>query len=104
MADCRIVNASVKATVTNIENIASKFKAAGDTLVSEFANAIADMEGDSKDALVELFNNSYRDFVSSEEEGLPAMIKGLASLLEGNRQNFEDVDAKIAESIRGGGN
>ena len=37
------------------------------------------------------------------ESGLPAMINGLASLLEGNRDNFEKVDDQIAQSIRNGG-
>lgn len=37
------------------------------------------------------------------ESGLPAMINGLADLLEGNRSNFEMVDNQIAQTIRDGG-
>ena len=91
MADCKIVNANVKTAVTNINTIAGKYKTAGTTFETDFKAAIADMEGDAKDALIELFDKS----------GLPAMIKGLSKLLEGNRSNFESVDSKIAASIRG---
>lgn len=100
MADCKIVNQNVKTSVKNIQTIAEKYKTAGETLDTEFKAAISEMEGDAKDALLELFNKSYKSYVADEESGLPAMIKGLATLLEGNRSNFEKVDTKIAESIR----
>lgn len=103
MADCKIINEKVSASVTAIQGLAKRYSQTGDTFVSEFTSAIAEMEGDSKDALLELFNNSYKDFVTSIETGLPAMINGLASLLEGNRDNFEKVDDQIAKSIRDGG-
>lgn len=103
MADCRIVNQNVASSVTNIDNLATKYANAGTEFETAFKAAIAEMEGDSKDALIELFDKSYKEFVTSLEAGLPAMIKGMSSLLEGNRGNFEKVDAQIAESIRGGG-
>lgn len=104
MADCRIVNAAVQNSVSTINTLSGQYKTAGATFVTSFTNAIADMQGDAKDALLELFNTSYKGFVSSEEEGIPAMIKGLGALLEANRKNFEDVDKQIADSIRNGGN
>lgn len=103
MADCRIVNAAVEDAVGKITNLADKYKEAGDSFEAAFMAAIAEMEGDAKDAMEELFENSYKEFVTSEDKGLPAMIKGLATLLEGNRKNFEDVDKQIADSIRNGG-
>lgn len=103
MADCRIVNEKVAASVTAIQNLAKEYAQAGTDFETAFMNAIAEMEGDSKDAMVELFNKSYKEFVTSLESGLPAMINGLASLLEGNRDNFEKVDDQIAQSIRNGG-
>ena len=102
MADCRIVNAAVQTAASTITTtLSGQYKTAGETFVNSFTNAIADMQGDAKDALMELFNTSYKGFVSSEEEGIPAMIKGLG---EANRKNFEDVDKQIADSIRNGGN
>lgn len=102
MADCKIVNANVKTAVSNIKNIAGKYKTAGETFETDFKAALADMEGDAKDAIIELFDKSYKKFVSDEKSGLPAMIEGVATLLEGNRSNFESVDSKIADSIRNG--
>ena len=59
MADCKIVNANVKTAVTNINTIAGKYKTAGTTFETDFKAAIADMEGDAKDALIELFEKIY---------------------------------------------
>jgi len=103
MADCKIVNQKVIDAVTAIQNIAKEYENEGTTFENAFMNSISAMEGDAKDAMVELFNNSYKEFVTSLENGIPAMINGLASLLEGNRSNFENVDDQIAQSIRNGG-
>lgn len=101
MADCKIVNANVSAAVSSISELAGKYASAGEIFETAFKNAIADMEGDAKDALLELFNKSYKDFVTSKTDGIPGMIQGMSDLLEGNRKNFEDVDSQIAASIRG---
>lgn len=104
MADCKIVNENVLTAIKNINTLAGQYADAGREFETAFKSAIADMQGDTKDALIELFDKSYKDFVTSESEGLPAMIIGMATLLEGNRKNFEDVDSQIAQSIRNGGN
>ena len=103
MADCRIENAAVTASVENIKNLATKYQQAGTDFESAFKAAIAEMEGDSKDAMIELFDKSYKEFVTSLDGGLPGMILGLSTLLESNRHNFEEVDGQIAQSIRDGG-
>jgi hypothetical protein len=101
MANCRIVNESVASAVADINNIASAYAQAGTALETSFKAALADMEGDAKDALIDFFDTKIKDFVTSMESGLPAMVKGMAELLEANRANFENVDAQIAASIRG---
>ena len=102
MANCRIVNEAVASSVAEINNIASAYADAGTTFESAFKSAIADMEGDAKDALVQFFDTKVKDFITSMDSGLPAMVKGMADLLEANRANFENVDAQIAASISGG--
>ena len=99
MADCKINNAAVKKAVKAIEDIQVKYKKAGTDFCSSFDSAISSMEGASKDALQKLFDDNYRNFVSSEKEGIPAMIGGFSQLLEGNRTNFKDIDSKLAESM-----
>ena len=103
MAECRSVNDRVLASVGEIKKLADHYAQAGADFEASFMRAIANMEGDSKDAMLELFNKSYKEFVTSMESGLPAMINGLADLLEGNRSNFETVDNQIAQAIRDGG-
>ncbi|MEE1305826.1 MAG: hypothetical protein U0K68_11910 [Agathobacter sp.] len=102
MADCKIDNAAVKAAVSDIDGLKTKYKTAGDDFVTDFKAAISTMEGASKDALEKLFTDNYANFVSSEEEGIPAMIAGLSALLEGNRTNFKDADQQIADKINEG--
>ncbi len=102
MANCRIINESMKSAVESIKGLAGQYANVGQTFESSFKAAIADMQGEAKDALLELFDKSYKDFVTSNESGIPGMINGMASLLEANRDNFEKVDAQIAQSIREG--
>ena len=80
--DCMIKNAEVKDAANTIKT------------------TIADMKGESKDALEEFFQNSYVDLVSSEDKGIPAMVKGFGELIDSNRTQFASVDHSIAESIK----
>ncbi|MCR5599328.1 MAG: hypothetical protein K6G33_01090 [Ruminococcus sp.] len=100
MASCRIVKASVEQSVTNLNNYAKQYEEAGNTFATAFKNAIADMEGAAKDALLEFFETKIEGFVTKD---LPSAVTGLASLLSTNLQQFDDVDGKLAESIKGDG-
>lgn len=108
MADCKIVNASVVNAINAIggankgqlEGIAKKYETAGTELMDALEAAIAQMEGETKDALKKFFDTDVKQFVVTD---LLAAINGLSVLLEANRSNFEDVDKKIAESISSGG-
>ena len=108
MADCKIVNESVKTAIENIggntqgslTGIAKAYKEAGDAFIEALNTAIASMEGETKDALQKFFTNDVQPFVTAD---LPNAINGMSVLLEANRKNFEDVDRQIAESISGGG-
>lgn len=98
MAGCRVVKASMDQSVTNLNNYAAQYEEAATTFVNAFKAAIDEMEGDAKDALLEFFTTNVEGFVTKD---LPDAVKGLASLLGANAQNFDDVDAQIAASIRG---
>ena len=50
MADCKIVNEKVASSVTAIQGLAKEYATAGSDFESAFKAAIAEMEGDSKDA------------------------------------------------------
>ncbi len=99
--DCMIKNAEVKDAANNIKTtVKEQFANAGSTFVTSFNAAIADMQGEAKDALEEFFKTSYVDLVSSEESGIPAMVKGFGELIETNRVQFASVDHTIADSIK----
>ena len=87
MAGCRVVKASMDASVKNLNDFGTKYEDAGTTFVTAF-----------KDALEEFFNTNIEGFVTTD---LPGAVRGLASLLEANGTNFDDTDAQIAASIRG---
>lgn len=99
MAACRIVYEPVSQAIQTIDSSADKYQTAGDSFVTAFNTAIAEMEGASKDALAAFFKNNVQPFVT---DSLPGAVKGMKSLLESNLNNFTDVDQKIADSINAG--
>lgn len=100
MADCRIVDAAVRASVSNIHDISESYKTDGQALIDALTAAISGMEGETKDALQTFFTTDVQKFVT---EDLPAAVQSMSDLLEANRDNFEKVDKQIADSISGGG-
>lgn len=98
MAGCRIVNESVVSAVQEMNNISQAYQQAGETLISALTSAIADMEGEAKDAFQALIDGDIKTFV---EESLPEAVKGMSDLLEQNRQQFESMDAQLGASISG---
>ena len=98
MAGCRIVKASMDQSVTNLLNYSTSYGDAATTFVTAFKAAIESMEGDAKDALLEFFETNIEGFVTND---VPGAVKGLSDLLKANADNFDDVDAQLASSIRG---
>ena len=98
MAGCRIVNQGVLTALQSIESCRASYAEAGQTLISSLTSAIADMEGAAKDAFQALIDKDIKKFAETD---LPEAIKGMHTLLEENRRNFEEVDQKIADNIRG---
>jgi len=99
MADCRIVKASVDAAVEEIASISGSYATDGQAFIDALTSAISAMEGDTKDALQKFFTTDVNSFVV---ESLPSAVQGMSDLLKGNRENFEQVDDQIAQSIAGG--
>ncbi|MCL2808204.1 MAG: hypothetical protein FWD27_08675 [Coriobacteriia bacterium] len=96
MAGCRIVNESVATAVSDIETTSRDFKTAGDDFITSLKNAISEMEGETKDALVKFIDSDVNKFVV---EDLPSAIKSMSEVLEANRTNFVDTDKGIADNI-----
>lgn len=96
MAACRIVNQKVLDSVDAIKTISDSYRTAGEEFVKALNDAIAEMEGETKDALKKFIDTDVNTFVAID---LPNAIKGMSELLEANRSNFETVDRQIADSI-----
>ena len=98
MAGCRIVNQTVADAVSTIKTISDSYRTAGEELIKALNDAIAEMEGETKDALKKFIDTDVNTFVATD---LPDAVKGMSELLEANRTNFVDVDKQIADSISG---
>lgn len=98
MAGCKIVNQSVLDAIQAINDLAQSYKTAGENFIRDLNNALAEMEGETKDALKNFINNDVNTYVV---EDIPKALSGMADLLEANRMNFDTLDSKIAASISG---
>ena len=98
MAACRIVNQSVLDTVDKIKAISDLYRTQGEEFIKAFNDAIAEMEGETKDALKKFIDTDVNTFVAVD---LPNAVKGMSELLEANRSNFESLDGQIAANISG---
>ena len=98
MAACRIVNSEVTRAITEIGTAKSGYDTAANTFVTAFHAAIADMEGEAKDALLLFFDNEVRPFIETD---MPGAVDGMQKLLQANLDNFIDVDLQIAKCISG---
>lgn len=96
MAGCRIVNEKVANAVTAIHELSNAYKTAGEDFVRDLNAALAEMEGETKDALNNFINKDVNDFVAVQ---LPEAVNGMSELLEANRTNFVNVDSQIAQNI-----
>lgn len=94
----RIVTSDMEDCKAKLDSSKKNYEEAGKNLIAAFDSAIADMQGASKDALEEFFNTKIKNFVTTD---IPSSIDGLSNMLASNLKNFNDVDAKIAQSIRG---
>lgn len=98
MAGCRIVNASVVQARDAVKKSSDDYRIAGEQFIEALNNAIAEMEGDAKDAFKKFIDTDVNQFVALD---IPDAINGMSELLEANRTNFVDVDKQIADSISG---
>jgi WXG100 family type VII secretion target len=85
----------MSATVTNIQTIAEEYRTASEKFQQSFTDAIATWEGDSKDKMVQLVDESVMKYLNS----LETAVNGLATLLNENAEQMKQADASIAESI-----
>ena len=83
-------------TATKIRDIATRYKAASDTLVQDFTTAISGWEGESHDRMLQFIHTGVQGYTN---DTIPQLLEALASLLEANAKQMQSADHQIAESI-----
>lgn len=96
MADIVFRYTEMRQTATNIRNIATQYKSAGDAFERDFVNAVSDWEGESHDALVKFISGPTLEYMSVT---IPKLLEALAQLLEDNAAQMEKADQEIAANI-----
>ncbi len=96
MADIVFKYDEMRTAVTQIADIASRYKSASDKFQSDFAEATASWEGASKDKLTAFVTGPVNEYMGTT---VPNMINALSELLKSNAEQMESSDQQIADSI-----
>ena len=82
--------------VSKLRGYAQQYEQAADTFRSAIQTATASWEGASKDKFTQLVESSVYQYMHTS---VPEMVKGLATLLEGNATTMTEADQQIAQNI-----
>ena len=82
--------------VTKIQDIAARYKDAGNSFISGFGSATQEWEGDSKEKMMRLIDGDVNEMLTVE---IPKYLEGLATLLAQNIEQMQKADSQIADSI-----
>lgn len=101
-----VENAALENAKKDIETAASKFKTMGTEFLGTLNTTLSTFSGETKDVLMQNKIGASGSEVDGTlanflENQIPALLNGLASLLEGNRTTIDDSDRKLAEAISG---
>lgn len=96
MADIVFKYDEMRNAVTQIADIASRYKAASDKFQSDFADAVAGWEGASKDKLSAFVTGPVNEYMGTT---VPGIITSLSELLKANAEQMEAADQQIADNI-----
>ena len=101
-------NQALTSAKTEIDTAATNFANKAKNFITTLNNSLSTFSGETKDVLV----NTKIGTSGSEAEGTlayflekqcPDLVKGLASLLEGNRTTIDESDRQLAGAISGNG-
>lgn len=98
MADIIFRYVEMRNAATEIQNIATKYKAAGATFESDFVAAIGGWEGESKEKMQKFITGTVNEYT---QKTVPQLLEALAALLNANADQMEKADNQIAQNIPG---
>ena len=96
MADIVFKFDEMRIAVTQITDIASRYKAASDKFQADFADAIAGWEGASRDKMSAFITGPVNEYMGTT---VPGIVTALAELLKANADQMEQADQQIADNI-----
>lgn len=86
----------MRTSAENVRGIMANYKSAADTLQNDFADAVTEWEGDSKDKMMQFISGPVNEYLGVT---IPDLLEALAKLLEFNAEQMEKADNQIAEAI-----
>ena len=96
MADIVFKFDEMRTAVTQITDIAARYKAASDKFQADFADAIAGWEGASRDKMSAFITGPVNEYMGTT---VPGIVTALAELLKANADQMEQADQQIADNI-----
>lgn len=96
MADIVFRYVEMRQAAEDIRAIAERYKGAANTFESEFAGAVANWEGESKDKMMQFVSGPVMEYT---RDTVPSLVNALAELLDANANQMESADRQIAENI-----
>lgn len=82
--------------VTKLNGYAAQYETAAETFRTAIQSATTTWEGASKEKFTTLVDVSVYKYM---HESVPEMIRGLATLLDGNAKTMTEADQQIAQNI-----
>lgn len=82
--------------VLKLKNYAEQYMQAADDFRTAMQAATSSWEGASKDKFTTLVEGSVYQYM---HQSVPEMVRGLATLLEGNATTMTEADTQIAQNI-----
>ncbi|MBE6717553.1 MAG: hypothetical protein E7573_11620 [Ruminococcaceae bacterium] len=96
MADIVFRYVEMRQAAQDIRDIADRYKSAAETFEADFAGAVANWEGESKDKMLQFISGPVMDYTAKT---VPSLVEALAELLDANADQMESADRQIAENI-----
>lgn len=97
MAACRMVYNAIEEAINTITKTAyTDYIEAANSFEDAFTASISQMEGVTKDALQDYFQNKVLPFL---KETVPSTVNGMAVLLQENMSRYIEKDQQMANSI-----
>lgn len=90
---------NIASCVTAIQNIAERYKTAANKFESDYRAAVTGWSGASKNKMDQFVVGASDSVLTYMRDSVPALVNGLASMLESNANQMGGTDEQIAESI-----